>query len=152
TMEGWGEDEQPFEVRADTTWEAYRDAARIQVGGKTGYRVEWDLGFETEEALHEYYDLQTNGSVEKAHVFVQFSSDHVLKRNPISVLHIRYCVSTSFPNYASTVADVANAAASWKAVANVNFDYVPSADSNCVPENLDVDLAVISNMWWGGGC
>jgi hypothetical protein len=140
-------------VQDQISWEDYRDAARVQAAGKTGYQVEWDHWFATEADLREYYDGLVASAVEKAHSFVQFSTAHDLTRDRLGVLHIRYCVSVGLGSfYSMAVSDATTATASWEAVANVNFDYVPNADSNCVPENSAVDLAIIGNTWLGAAC
>lgn len=52
---------------------------------------------------------------------------------------LTYCVSTSFgARHAQVVEDMANAAAAWEAVADVDFRHVTEEDARCDASNVDV--------------
>ena len=150
-----------YESNTDA-WETFRDEAlRQRSDGSEYYRVELDIGFETELQLRRYFEsharpwatsksepprtattrfpliLNQNGGVDDAWSF-------------IDQVDLRYCVSTSFgTDYQRAVTGMQKAASAWMSVANVRFIYLPDEDSNCTTSNTAIDFPV--RPWSAGG-
>lgn len=140
-------------------FEEYRDRAEIEMDGRRLYRVEWDLFFETEQQLFDYYLSQVSyvldvhhGVREKA-VAITDGNFNILsfERGP-EALELSYCISASdFSNVAQVEADMAEATSAWERVANIRFRYDSSANGNCVnAATSGVDFAVIDQISDGG--
>jgi len=135
-------DEESLAASPIPTWESYLASAQRTPDG--GFVVEWDLWFPDEAALLEYYQMLIDSSAEKAHVWTQISTGKRLVWPVSRAQDIRYCVSQASlgANYQIIVDEMKLAASEWESVANINFRYVATEDSNCTPANASIDLAV----------
>jgi len=135
-------------------FEEYRDRAEIEMDGRRLYRVEWDLYFETEQQLYEYYVAEANYQLELHHgvrekaVAIADANFNVLsyQRGP-DVLDVSYCIKASdFSNVAEVEADMAQATSDWERVVNIRFRYDSSKNGSCVNSTSGVDFAVIDQI------
>lgn len=142
------------EERAEFTlsWEEYR--ARAVVAGDNYYVAEWDLMFPTEEDVRAHYERERSGDQSKLAVFQRLSNGFEPTFTGSDALDITYCVSNSFTNKSTVVADMVTANRGWEAVMNVAFRYVPAQDGSCNQNNPNVDFAVMPTTnvgLWGCG-
>ncbi|WP_254623967.1 M57 family metalloprotease [Myxococcus sp. CA033] len=148
-------------ARGVVSWEEYQRSARQVVDGKEHYIVEWDLGVSL-EALRERYDryVKAEDSGERGAPEPLGTRTSPLIVNTVGGLddiwpwasrfNLRYCVSNAFgTNKARMVNEMANAAATWRFVADVQFIYDASQDANCTNANLAVTFSV--QPWTGSG-
>jgi hypothetical protein len=117
------------------TWEEFESASTVY--GKDGvqYIVEEDIPIRSVEALREHYERYYLARVDKLAVRTFSGADDAWPNGDQRALE--YCVSTTFPNSgtwsrSAVIAAMSDAAARWKQVANINFTYVPSQDSDCL--------------------
>lgn len=134
------------------SWEEYR--ARAEVPGESYFIAEWDLTFETEEELRAHYDREFGGDQSKLAVFQRLSNGFEPTYPGYEALDITYCVSNTFTNKSTVVADMATATRDWENVMNVKFRYVSGHDASCNQNNANVDFAVMPTTnagLWGCG-
>ncbi len=103
---------------------------------------------------------ETVGSTSEA-LMIAKRADGGYDRFPRTVQrNITYCISDGFNSVFNGVsvgvkATIANgyadATAAWADAADVNFVYVPTEDSNCAPENPNVQIAVFLNPAYVNG-
>ncbi|MFY2558636.1 M57 family metalloprotease [Corallococcus terminator] len=147
--------------RGVVSWEEYQRSARQVVDGKEYYIVEWDIGLSL-EALRERYDgyvaAQSAGVKAGPEPLGTQTSPLIVNRVGLaddiwpwaSRFNLRYCVSNAFGgNKARMVNEMANAAATWRAFADVQFIYDASQDANCTNANPAVTFSV--QPWTGSG-
>lgn len=138
-------------------WEQFKAASTRVVEGREIYIVEWDLPIENLDRLREYYEATRAGPFEgmdiaqtKSGLMVNTVGGNDDVWNSDDALELTYCVSTDFAgNYARAKSEMAVAAADWARLANVDFVYDASEDSNCDNTNPDVTFAV--RPWTSGG-
>lgn len=125
------------------SWEAFKAAAARSVDGHQFYVVEWDLGFQSEQALREYYDKRF-ATVRKSTVRAYFGENpdppfDVWTRE--EALSLTYCISSAFgTNHIRARDEVAEATQAWQNVANVRFIYRSDYDSNCTSSDVVVPV------------
>jgi len=132
------------------SWEEYRDAAAIELGGEIKYRVEWDLVVTLDE-LRVHYEAHraARTGVENKGTVRNVSGNDVLLSDALA-RDINYCVSTGFgTNYARAVQEVQAAVRYWSSQANVRFHYFAGSDSNCNQNSANIDLPFVPHS--GGG-
>jgi hypothetical protein len=134
------------------SWEEYEAAAATEVDGRTIYRVEWDLAVSRDE-LHAYYREHVAPRDGLAISERESTVNRVGNRDDVwtgQQLDLSYCVSTDFgAQHGRAVAEMAQAAQAWQAVANVRFRHVPSLDASCPAAAPGVVFAV--RPWASGG-
>lgn len=131
------------------SYEAFkRQSARI-VEGRTIYVVEWDLGFQNEAELRNYYDHLVRGDVSKGAVNrLGSGADDVWAAG--GQLNMTYCVSTDFgANQTRAINEMAAATLDWLRAVNIRFKYDPTQNASCSNANTNVTFAV--RPWTGGG-
>lgn len=151
---------QQDEPRDVVSWEEYqRNAARV-VDGKELYIVEWDLAL-TRDELRDRYDRYVaaastgqDGSESPGRTESPLRVNRVGSSDDIwtwaNRYNLRYCVSNAFgTNKTRIVNEMANAAASWEYVADVDFIYDSTQDASCTNANPSVTFAV--QPWTAGG-
>lgn len=139
------------EAALTVSWDEYR--ARAVVAADGYYIAEWDLVFPSEAEVRAHFERERGADHSKLAVFQQLSTGYEPTFVGTAALDIKYCVSNSFTNKSTVVADMALANQGWQDVMNVAFRYVPSEDGSCNQNNANVDFAVIpttnSGLW---GC
>jgi hypothetical protein len=134
------------------SWDEYR--ARAVVEGENHYIAEWDLVFSSEEEVRAHYERELASDSNKLAVFQRASTGFEPTYSGSDALDITYCVSNSFTNKSTVVADMATAVRGWQDVMNVVFRYVPAQDASCNQNNANVDFAVMPTTnqgLWGCG-
>ncbi|MFY1831014.1 hypothetical protein ACN47A_34200 [Myxococcus fulvus] len=108
--------------------EAYREP------GSEVYVVEGDLAFDGASALREYLERS-----DEQGLAVACPEGVIIKWTPSEARDLRYCVSTAFgARHAAVVSAMNQAAASWEAVANVDFIHASSFDGACTASQAGV--------------
>jgi hypothetical protein len=129
-------------------FEQYRDRALRVIDGERFYQVEFDLFFDSEDDLYQYYVQRVEQELDKSTALVDMSTGKraTWVRNG-NALNIRYCVSSNDfgEDHAAVVADVSEAMHDWEDVANLHYVYVPAQDGNCYGANADVDVAIVAS-------
>lgn len=138
-------------------WESYKEMATRVHEGEVSYVIEGDMAVSLDE-LRADYEMR----VEAIRLHEQglgtdsFEStvNRVGGQDDLWSTSVRqnltYCVSTTFgSNHTRMVNEMAAATAAWEAVANVNFIYVPSANSNCRRQNTAIRVPL--RPWNSGG-
>ncbi len=132
-----------------TPFEAYRERAEVEMGGKRVYRVEWDLFFETEEQLLEHYLsevalISQRAGQDKSVAMTDENDDFLQYERGPEALEITYCIKASqFANLSQLEDDLAEAAHAWERAANVRFFYDRSNNGTCNDaETAGVDFVV----------
>jgi serralysin len=141
------EEEESFNI----SWEEY--LADAVVAGDGYFIAEWDLMFETEEELRAHYEREFGGDRSKLATFQRVSNGFEPTYVGYDALDITYCVSNTFANKSTVVADMAAGTRAWQNVMNVKFRYVSAQDASCNQNNANVDFAVmpttVAGLW---GC
>jgi hypothetical protein len=137
------------------SWEEFKRAATVHVGGREIYVVEWDLAVSLDELrvrydayVHNLRNADTDiGSVSQPSIVNRVNgADDVWHGQQ---MNLTYCVSNAFGgNKARAVSEMDLATAAWEAAARVNFTYVPAQDGNCNNTNTNVVFSVAP---WGAG-
>jgi len=110
------------------------------VNGEKIYIVEWDIPIRATD-LYSYYTKNFVEVKKSAVDGVAAGGDNVWQN--WKELALTYCISTSFgSNYTRMQEEMARATSAWMSVANVNFQYVSSEDSNCIDSNTAVEIPV----------
>ncbi|GEN09995.1 hypothetical protein SAMN05443572_107100 [Myxococcus fulvus] len=106
---------------------SHQGLAAYQEPDSEVYVVEGDLAFDGASALRAYLERSdTPGLV------VGCPEGVIVKWTPSEARDLRYCVSTAFGSrHAAVVSAMNQAAASWEAVANVDFIHASSFDGAC---------------------
>jgi serralysin len=126
------------------SWAEYRDNAIAASKGSPYIIAEGDLVFASEEALRAHYDENVVGeSKAKLTVMRRTSTGYEPVYLGADARDIVYCVSNTFSNKSTVVADMKTATRDWENVANVRFRYLSSADPTCDHNNGNVDFAVM---------
>jgi hypothetical protein len=135
------------------TWEKYRDQAVTEGPNGKYYIAEWDLIFSKLEDLRQHYERELGSQGQELAVFQKLSDGFEPTFSINDALSITYCVSNSFSNKSTVVADMATGARGWQNVMNVRMRYDASQDGSCNQNNASVDFAVMpttqSGLW---GC
>jgi hypothetical protein len=127
--------------RAVPTWEAFKDGARMTVGGRTMYQVEGDILISAEADLRAYYDAHVTAAVAKGvvhrHVTLGGLKRQIWQRS--DQRHLTYCVSSvgdwgatgpeAFARRDYIRALMQQATALWQAVGDVRFQEVDFGDN-----------------------
>lgn len=130
------------ETAVGPSWDQYRANATALESGEL--IAETDLYFANEEALRDHYEgLRLEEYSDKLAVFQQLSTGYEPVYSGEDALDIVYCVSTTVPNQATVVQDMAQATSDWEANANVRFRYDSSQNASCTSTNNNVDFAVV---------
>lgn len=139
-------------------FEEYRAWAEENAPGSGLYLVEWDLVLDSDAALRLHYeerrtalesaqlseeDENESGVVSKLAAIRQLSTGAQATFGPDAALDLDYCVSNSFANRATVLADLRTAMGQWESVANVRFLHDTTQDASCSPSNGAVDFAVL---------
>ena len=131
------------EQHVGVSWEEYRDRAKAAARGQNYYIAEWDLVFSTEESLRAHYDETFGGDRSKLAVFKRLSNGFEPVFVGADAVDIVYCVSNTFSNKATVIADIAVATQRWQDTVNVRFAYDATQDATCTQNNTNVDFAVM---------
>lgn len=145
--EGW------FETSAVTPATGYAEykKAASQAANGSGYVVETDMFFPTEEGLREYYDELNLNPTKKSIINKTAAGTRDLRPNPMD---IRYCFcdgwGTNQGAYTAPALDgvrtaIQQAMSAWEGVARIRFNYVSSLDgTKCTTSgtNPGVDFVV----------
>jgi len=138
---GCAPDRESVDVHAPRTgsgipsWEEFAQASTFQGACGPQYVVEGDIPISTFEELQNYYYQHYVMEVDKLAVRTFNSADDAWLNGDQQ--RLEYCVSTSFPatgtwSRANTVAAMTAATARWKQVADIEFTYVSSRDTDCL--------------------
>lgn len=138
-------------------WETYKERATRTFEGETSYVIEGDQFVTLDELRADYdervqlaQDLEAGIASEASDSTVNVVGGQDDKWSTSTRQNLTYCVSNTFGTLKSRIVnEMAIATANWEAVANVNFIYVPSADSNCRRQNSAVRIPV--RPWNSGG-
>jgi hypothetical protein len=138
-------------------WETYKERATRVYEGEVSYVIEGDQWATLEELADDYYRRVQAAELAEQGLGVETSESTVNRVNgqddkwsTSARQNLTYCVSNTFgSNKQRMVNEMAAATAAWESVANVNFIYVPSADSNCRRQNSAVRIPV--RPWSSGG-
>jgi hypothetical protein len=133
-----------FRANPPVRWEAFRATVSREPTASYHFIVDGDIPLETEEELRAFYEAwlaqeyrATNSSVSALTVMTAGTADVIwpaAQRNALT-----YCISNTFGTQKATVvAAMAEATASWSAVANVGFIYLPAQDATCTATNPNV--------------
>ena len=120
--------------------------AQAKLGPDGVYTVERDLQFENLEALRAHYQESRAADRSKLVVFQRLSDGFEPTFSAATKLRLTYCVSNSFANKSTVLSQMASAIASWEAVANLRFEYLPSQDGACNENNTNVQFAVMPSL------
>ncbi|MFP2912522.1 M57 family metalloprotease [Pyxidicoccus sp. 3LFB2] len=94
-----------------------------------------DTTFASEKLLREFYE----NNVKNGQLIVHTVGGTDAKWSETQKKNLTYCVSTTFgTNYNAAVAAMANAAAAWEAVGNVDLIHVSAQDGSCTASNNNV--------------
>lgn len=117
------------------TFEQFR-ARHVFVEPETGFFIaDGDTPFFSEKQLREFYEL----NVREGQLIVNRVGSADDKWSATQRKNLTYCVSNNFgARKAQVVQLMADAAASWEAVADVKFSYVPAQDGACTASNTNV--------------
>ncbi|MCP3143576.1 M57 family metalloprotease [Pyxidicoccus xibeiensis] len=131
---GEGSTPAPETTSQGMTWEQFLSV--VYQEPDTGvFIADGDTLFTSEKALREFYEQ----NVKSGQLIVHTSGGVDAKWSDTQKKNITYCVSTTFgSNYSRAVTMLADAAAAWEQVANVDFVYVSSQDANCTASNTNV--------------
>jgi serralysin len=137
-----------FRANPPVSWEAFRASTYRESFAPHRYIVDGDLPFDSEPALRAHYDAWLEQEYERAFP----SSSALTVRNVLGAdilwaapqrTSLTYCISNAFGgNKAAVVTNLANAAASWRDRAAVQFVYVPAQDATCTNTNPNVVFSV----------
>ncbi|QDE92041.1 hypothetical protein BHS06_25380 [Myxococcus xanthus] len=128
-------------ARDVVSWEEYqRNAARV-VDGQELYIVEWDLALTRDELRDRYDRYVAAASTGQDDSESTGRTESPLRVNRVGTsddiwtwanrFNLRYCVSNAFgTNKTRIVNELANAAANWEYVADVDFIYASTQDAN----------------------
>jgi hypothetical protein len=111
-------------------------ARHVFVEPETGvFIADGDTPFFSEKQLREFYEL----NVREGQLIVNRVGSADDKWSAAQRKNLTYCVSNTFgTRKAQVVQLMADAAASWEAVADVKFIYVPAQDGACTASNANV--------------
>ncbi len=129
------EDEGIGETQTPPTFEEFLATVEREPFEDGVWIVDHDIPIETEKGLVEYYE---NLVAETALTVSTYSGrDQIWSSTQKRSL--TYCVSTSFgTRHSAVVSAMAAAAASWEAVADVNFTHLSAQDGSCTSSNTNV--------------
>ncbi len=130
--------DQPADVLATgtgLTFEQFR-ARHVFVEPESGFFIaDGDTPFFSEKQLREFYEL----NVRDGQLIVNRVGSADDKWSATQRKNLSYCVSNTFGTRKALVVQLmAAAAASWEAVADVKFVYVPAQDASCTASNQNV--------------
>jgi len=116
------------------SWEQF--LSRVYQEPDTGiFIADGDTTFASEKLLREFYE----NNVKNGQLIVHTVGGTDAKWSDTQKKNLTYCVSSTFgTNYNAAVTAMANAAAAWEAVGDVDFIHVSAQDSNCTASNANV--------------
>jgi serralysin len=140
---GLAADPPPASTAFAPSWEEYRAGARNAAGGAEHFAVEWDLIFDSEQALRAHYEREVLGLSLKLALFVQESTGFEATHPRERARDLTYCISNAFADKPLVVSDMAAATSAWAEAADVHFRHVASEDESCNRFNTSVDFSVL---------
>lgn len=129
--------------QAEMGFEAFRDQT-LYLPDTGKFYVNGDTPIRNEKLLREFWEQNVRSAPPlSVGETPEFTVLHVGGLDQIwgaaDRRNLSYCVSTAFgPRHPLVVGDMQAAAASWEAVADLDFVYVPAQDGNCTADNPNV--------------
>jgi hypothetical protein len=127
------------------SWEEFRASTYQENFAGGHFIVNGDIAIRDEKQLYEFWE-----SLQRGALIVNRAGNGDDKWNDVAKLNLTYCVSNNFGSNKQRVIDAMAYATDqrWEQMANVNFIYVPSQDSNCTANNNNVvfDIRPVSGQ------